>query len=284
MRFPLALALAAGFALPGCALFARQPAEPEPLPPEVVASAAPALTAQLEAGMAAFNRGDMAGYVADLAPKVSYNGLTVDRARLLELNKDLKQDFPDVAGRYESIHVRAGDAGDLVAHSKAVYHGSTQDYYGSGLPATYDETAQLAARYRPAKAGYVSGRMTLVFNDAVVKAGEPFGYIGPSELPVFASARQPYALRLVTGHDQRGARVAFAYGLLPLEAMVVKGKGEEAVGKLRDMPVPSEGLSLPLRMPETAGTYVHFLRLTKLVPGAETILGQVVYTRLVRVE
>lgn len=285
-RFMTALLQVAGaLTLTACAgAFERgEPARP-PLSPEAVASAEPLLKQQLEAGMVAFNRGDMATYLADLAPRVRYNGLTVDRARLIEMNVELKQDFPDVSGAYENIRVRGGDAGDLIAFTKAEYRGKTADYQQSGMPATYEETAQLAARYRPQGEGYVAERLTLTFNDATVRVGEAFGVIGPSDLPALAATEQPYTLRLVAGHDQRGARVGYAYGLLPLEALVEKGKGEEALARLERALVPAEGLTLQGRMPKTPGTYAHYLVLTKLVPGAENILGQLVFSRLVRVE
>lgn len=266
------------------------------LTPAVAAAQSPspaeaAVAASLDASLRAFNAGDFAGFLRDFASRVRYNEFTVPRARLVEINRDLKGTFPDLKMRYDSRRVTAPAPGEVVATTVSTFTGSTPDYEGSGLAARYRESGQVTARYRPVGAGqWRTDTLQVAWNDAFIDIGPAFAMLGFEALPALQPAGRPYRLRLQVGSaDSRpGAGVAYAYMLAPLADLLSKADAEKAYERLQFKPLPPAGLDSRMPTPTPAGTYAHVLVVNKFVsvgPGQPVVpLGQKIYTRVLRVE
>lgn len=261
----------------------------------VVMAAAPAhaqsveqtLKASLDQGLAAFNAGDFEGYLHDFAPRLNYNGLDVDRARLVDINKDLRDSFKNLSMRYERVRVNPMAGDEATATTVAEFTGSTSNYDNSGLAATYRETGQVTALYKKQGDKWVTGQLDVAWNDSFIDIGQPFGVMGFSTLPPLGGASQPFKFRLYVGEDERpGFGVAYAYATAPLKAVIEKEGAEEIFKQLQFKPVPTDGINVELRAPQQPGTYAHVLVINKFWKAGsnESIVGQKIYTRLMRVE
>lgn len=282
MRLATALFAAALVLAPGVAQ-----AAPKPATTTAPADATAAISASLEQGLKAFNKGDFEGYLHDFFPRLSYNGIVVDRARLVEINEDLKKSFPDLVMRYRRVRVNPLGADQATATTVAEFTGKTANYEGSGLPATYREEGQVTALYRKAGAKWATHQLQVSWNDSYIDIGRDFGMMGFSNLPTLASTEQPYRLRLHVGRDDRpGVAVQYAYLIAPMEQLIEKQDAEKVFGTMRFAPLPESGLDRALEAPAKAGTYAHILVVNKVVGFGDNqmILGQKVYTRLLRVE
>lgn len=246
-----------------------------------------ALKANLDQSLTAFNAGDFEGYLHDFGPKLVYNGLTVDRARLVEINKELRDSFPNLKMRYVNTRIRPMSDDEATATTVAEFTGSTSNYDNSGLSASYRETGQVTSLYRRAGEKWLTHQLEVAWNDSFIDIGQVFGAMGFSTLPTLVGAHQPYRFRLYVGEDERpGFGVAYAYTVAPLRAVIEKNGAEEVFKKLLFKAVPKAGVSSELHAPEQPGTYAHVLVVNKFWrSGAnESIIGQKIYTRLVRVE
>jgi hypothetical protein len=218
---------------------------------------------------------------------VSYNGIEVPRARLHEINSDLKQSFGNLKMRYRSVAIN--EMGDLDANVTTVaeFRGSTSNYDATGLPATYVEVGEVTSLYRRTPQGWRSGVMQVAWNDSFIDIGRPFSMLGFTSLPALLGASQAYRFRLHVADDSlEGARVEYAYAVVPLATVISKNGAEEVYKSLRFTPVGREGVDLEVRAPAKPGTYTHVLVLPKLWTRdeQETLLGHKIYTRLVQVE
>ena len=229
------------------------------------------LRATLERGLSAFNKGDFQAYLADFAPTVSYNELRVPKRRLIEVNQDLKEGFPNLKMRFNKIRVRSESPNEAWATTLAEFTGSTRNYDGSGFPATYRESGQVSAFYKRQNGEWITDQVQ----------------VGWTALPTLTGVAQPYRLRLWVGQDYMShERVTYAYTLAPLAAVIDKAGADAIFGKLQFQPLTAKGLDVEMRAPEKAGTYVHVLVMNKTerTRSGERPIGQKVYTRLVRVE
>lgn len=245
------------------------------------------LAARLEAGLAAFDRGDFATYVADLAPRLRYDGVELSRDNFIEVNQELKQSFPNLKARLEALTVKGVGSSEALATVKVAFEGSATSYEGSGLRATYREEGQIATRYRQRGQGWVGEEMRVGWNDSFIDVGEGFGVLGFTTLPTLVGAGQPYRFRLFAGRaPERGIEVRYAYAMVPLARVLAKDGAESVAKELRYQLMPNEGVDQRVRAPQAVGPYVHLLVANQmLVVGAESALvGQKVYTRFVRVE
>lgn len=278
----LLLCLLAATSLAAVPLSAQAQA-PESAPNPAEAS----LRATLERGAEAFNRGDFKAYLADFAPRVRYNELTVDKTRLVEVNQDLKQSFPDLKMRFDKIRVRSQSADEAWATTVAEFTGESRNYEGSGFPATYRESGQVSAFYKRQNGEWITDQVQVAWNDSYIEIGRSFGALGFSALPTLNGVTQPYRLRLWVGHDYMSHEtVTYAYTLAPLAAVLEKASAEKVFSTLSFAPITTKGLDVELRAPDKAGTYVHVLVLNKVqrTRAGEVPVGQKVYTRLFRVE
>jgi hypothetical protein len=275
------LALAALVATPTPVTAQEAPGQSAPNPAEA------SLRATLERGLAAFNQGDFKGYLADFAPKVAYNELTIDRSRLVDINQDLKQVFPNLQMRYQKIRLRAELADEAWATTVAEFTGDTRDYEGSGYPATYREQGQVSALYKRRGGEWITDQIQVAWNDSTIDIGQPFGALGYTTLPTLTGTGQPYRFRLHVGHNYMAQEaVTYAYTVAPMSAVIDKAGSEAVFSALKYAAVPPKGVDVEMRAPQKGGTYVHLLVLTKLqrTQYGEQMTGQKVYTRLVRVE
>jgi hypothetical protein len=245
------------------------------------------LRAQLDRDLDAFNRGDFKGYLADFAPKVSYNELTVTRDQMIELNHELKQTFPNLRMRYDRVRLQADTPDEAWATTVADFSGQTRNYDGSGFPATYHESGQITALYKRVNGQWSTDQLQVAWDDSYIDIGEPFGVLGFSALPTLAGAGQPYQFRLWVGQEyMTNTQQSYAYTMVPLATVLDKKGSEQIFGSLKFAPVPQTGLNLEMHAPEQPGTYVHLLVLNKIqrTRYGEAPIGQKVYTRVVRVE
>jgi hypothetical protein len=246
-----------------------------------------AVAAQLQQDLEAFNRGDFKAYLADFAPKVTYNELTVTRDQMVDLNSELKQAFPNLRMRYDRIRVQADTPDEAWATTVADFSGTTRNYDGSGYPATYHEAGQLTALYKKKNGQWVTDQVQVAWNDSYIDIGDPFGTLGFSSLPTLAGIGQPYQFRLWVGHEfMTSATEAYAYTMVPLATVLDKKGSEQIFSTLKFAPIPPKGLNLEMHAPDQPGTYVHLLVVNKLqrTRYGEAPIGQKVYTRVVRVE
>ncbi|MEB3198513.1 MAG: hypothetical protein VKP62_15050 [Candidatus Sericytochromatia bacterium] len=284
----LSLALALGGRLEARAWGFSAEAQSVATPAEVGPSGAEqALRSHLELSLKAFNRGDFDGYLHDLSPQVTYNGIQVERARLVEINRELKRSFGDLRMRYRAVTVSEMGDGEANVTTVAEFTGTTANYDGSGLPATYSEVGEVTAMYRRAADGWRADTLQVAWNDSFIDIGQPFGVMGFTSLPVLLSAKQPYKLRMYFGDDSMsGARTEYAYSLVPLATVISKTGAEDVYRSLRFTLVPKRGLNVNRAAPSAPGTYTHVLVVPKLWRrgGQESLLGHKIYTRLVQVE
>jgi hypothetical protein len=255
--------------------------------PDTVNPAEASMRAMLERGLTAFNRGDFKGYLADFAPKVSYNELTVDKARLIEVNQDLKQAFPNLKMKFNKIRVRSESPDEAWATTLAEFTGETRNYDGSGFPATYRESGQVSAFYKRQRGEWLTDQVQVAWNDSYIEIGQSFGSLGFTSLPTLTGVTQPFRLRLWVGHDYMShEQVTYAYTLAPLAAVLDKASADAVFSKMTFAPVTTRGLDKEMRAPEKGGTYVHVLVMNKVqrTRAGEVPIGQKIYTRLVRVE
>lgn len=260
---------------------------PEPSAAAVASGTEAALRGNLARSLAAFNKGDFDGYLHDLEATVSYNGVDVPRTRLLEINADLRQSFANLKMRYKSIAV--SEMGDLDANVTTVaeFTGTTENYDATGLPATYMEVGEVTSMYRRTPQGWRSSLLQVAWNDSFIDIGRPFSLLGFTSLPTLLGATQPYRFRLHVADDAlEGARVEYAYALVPLATVISKNGAEEVYKSLRFTPVAPKGVDVEVRAPNKPGTYTHVLVVPKLWnrDDQETLLGHKIYTRLVQVE
>jgi hypothetical protein len=246
-----------------------------------------ALRQNLERSLGAFNRGDFEGYLHDMEATVTYNGIEVPRDRLREINGDLKQSFGNLKMRYKSVAIN--EMGDLDANVTTVaeFTGSTANYDATGLPATYKEVGEVTSLYRQTPQGWRSGVLQVAWNDSFIDIGRPFSMLGFTSLPMLLGASQTYRFRLHVADDAlEGARVEYAYAVVPLSTVISKNGAEEVYKSLRFTPIARTGVDLELRAPSRPGTYTHVLVVPKLWSrdDQETLLGHKIYTRLVQVE
>ncbi|MDB5098791.1 MAG: hypothetical protein JWM80_3212 [Cyanobacteria bacterium RYN_339] len=245
------------------------------------------LKASLDQSLAAFNTGDFEGYLHDFAPQLDYNGLRVDRARLVDINKELRDSFKNLSMKYERIRVNTISPDEAAATTVTEFSGSTTNYDNSGLAATYRETGQVTALYKRAGERWTTGLLDVAWNDSYIDIGQNFGAIGFSTLPTLGGTKQPYRFRLFVGEDERpGFGVAYAYTTAPLKNVIEKAGAEEVFKQLQFKPVPTEGVEAEFHGPDTPGTYAHVLVINKYWKAGnnESIVGQKIYTRLMRVE
>lgn len=255
--------------------------------PDAVNPAEASLRATLERGLTAFNRGDFKGYLADFAPKVSYNELTVDKARLIDVNQDLKQAFPNLKMRFNKVRVRSESPDEAWATTLAEFTGETRNYDGSGFPATYRESGQVSAFYKRQGGEWITDQVQVAWNDSYIEIGQSFGSLGFTALPTLTGVTQPFRLRLWVGHDYMShEQVTYAYTLAPLAAVLDKSSADAVFSKMTFAQVSTKGLDKEMRAPEKPGTYVHVLVMNKVqrTRAGEVPIGQKIYTRLVRVE
>ena len=246
-----------------------------------------ALRANLDKSLQAFNRGDFPGYLHDFAQRLSYNGITVDRARLVEINADLKQSFPNLKMAYKASRINPMGDAEASVTTVAEFTGTTKSYDGSGLAASYRESGEVTAFYKRDGAAWRTDALQVNWNDSFIDIGRSFAVMGFTTLPTLVGVGQPYKARLFVGEDTvPGVGVSYAYTAVPLATVVAKSGAEEVFRALKFQPFPEAGLDTELRAPEKAGTYVHVLVVNKFWRGGsqESLLGQKIYTRLVRVE
>lgn len=245
------------------------------------------LKAVLDRSLEGFNRGDFEAYLSDLWPRVTYNGLIVQKQRLLEINKELKDSFPELGMRYRRVRIQPNGPEEAAATTVAEFTGRTSNYQGYGLPATYREEGQVKATYQKVNGKWLAHQLNVAWNDSYIDVGREFATMGFSTLPTLVGAEQPYNLRLFVGNDTTpGVAVVYAYTLAPLSAMIEKEGAEEIFKALKFRAVGSQGVNTELRAPEKKGTYAHVLVMNKYWRQGkeEMILGQKIYTRLVRIE
>lgn len=269
------------------ASFAAPAAVAAPTPQPASSAIESALKQTLDTSLEAFNRGDFEGYLHDFFPRVSYNGLQVERKRLVEINRDLKKAFPDLQMRYQRMRITPMGDRQAAATTVAEFVGKTPNYEGSGLPATYREAGQVTALYRQVDGRWATHQLQVAWNDSYIDIGHPFSLMGFSALPSLVGAGQPYRVRLFAGNDSRpNVGVQYAYTVAPLSDVLEKEGAERIFGALNFQPLPEGGLKGELVAPADSGTYAHVLVVNKVWDrGNEPIiLGQKVYTRLVRVE
>lgn len=241
----------------------------------------------LDRSLQGFNRGDFEGYLSDLWPRVTYNGLIVQKSRLLDINKELKQSFPELSMRYRRVRIQPQGADEAAATTVAEFTGKTNNYQGYGLPATYREEGQVRATYQKVNGKWLAHQLNVAWNDSYIDVGREFATMGFSTLPTLVGADQSYNMRLYVGNASTpGVAVVYAYALAPLSAMIEKDGAEEIFKGLKFRPVGTQGVNAELRSPAKPGTYAHILVMNKFWRQGqeEMILGQKIYTRLVRVE
>ncbi len=246
-----------------------------------------ALRANLETSLTAFNRGDFPGYLHDFGMRLAYNGITVDRTRLVEINQELKQSFPNLKMAYKSTRIAPMGDAEANVTTVAEFTGSTSSYDGSGLGATYREAGEVTAFYKLTGEGWRTDTLQVAWNDSFIDIGRQFGVMGFTTLPVLLGADQPYRMRLYVGENGvPGVGVSYAYAAVPLATVIAKSGAEDVFRALKFVPFPAGGLDAELRSPMKAGTYAHVLVVNKFWRGGgqESLLGQKIYTRLVRVE
>lgn len=274
----MALALAA---VPAGAALAQGAPEAAPGPVEA------ALRGHLDKSLAAFNRGDFPGYLHDFGMRLAYNGITVDRARLVEINQELKQSFPNLKMAYRSTRIAPMGDAEASVTTVAEFTGSTNSYDGSGLGATYREAGEVTAFYKRNGEGWRTDALQVSWNDSFIDIGRAFGVMGFTTLPTLLGTDQPYRVRIYVGEDTvPGVGVSYAYASVPLATVIAKTGAEEVFRALKFTSFPEGGVDTELRSPATAGTYAHVLVVNKFWRGGgqESLLGQKIYTRLVRVE
>jgi hypothetical protein len=253
----------------------------------VEASSEAAIKASLDESLKAFNVGNFEGFLHDYAPSITYNGMTVDRSRLVEINKELRDSFPNLSMRYDLMRVNALDANQATATTVSEFSGETANYDNSGLAASYHESGQIMAMYQHEGDTWTTHQLDVAWNDAYIDIGQVFGLIGFTQLPTINGANQPYRLRLYVGEDERpGVGVAYAYAIAPLKSVIEKAGAESLFGHLDFKPVPAAGIDRELTAPKEPGTYAHLLVVNKFwrAGANESIVGQKIYTRLVKVE
>lgn len=246
-----------------------------------------ALRGNLDKSLQAFNRGDFPGYLHDFGPRIGYNGLQVDRARLVEINADLKQSFPNLKMAYKATSINPMGDAEASVTTVAEFTGSTKSYDGSGLAATYRETGEVTAFYKRDGASWRTDTLQVNWNDSFIDMGRAFAVMGFTTLPTLLGTTQPYKARLFVGEDTvPGVGVSYAYATVPLATVIAKTGAEEVFRALKFQPFPEGGLDAEFRGPAKDGTYVHVLVVNKFWRGGgqESLLGQKIYTRLVRVE
>lgn len=256
-------------------------------PSDAPNAAEQALRETLERGVAAFNKGDMAGYLSDFAPEVNYNELKIPRDRLVDINVDLKKAFPSLTMRYSKIRVRADSPDEGWATTIAEFSGEARNYENSGYPATYRESGQVSAHYKKVNGEWVTDEVMVAWNDSSIDVGTPFGALGFTALPTLTGVNQPYRLRLVVGHNVfEQTETNYAYTIVPFASVLDQKASEAVFAGLKFQAVPVKGVDVELRAPAKAGTYVHLMVLSKGRHDrmGDALIGQKVYTRLVRVE
>lgn len=281
-RHVLAAAMACAFlGAPVGAAFAQAAAAPGASPVEQ------ALRGNLDQSLTAFNRGDFPGYLHDFGPRLTYNGITVDRARLVEINQELKQSFPNLKMAYKSTRIAPMGDSEASVTTVAEFTGSTNSYDGSGLAATYRESGEVTAFYKRGGDGWRTDTLNVAWNDSFIDIGRAFGVMGFTTLPVLLGVGQPYRMRLYVGEDTvPGVGISYAYAAVPLATVMAKSGAEEVFRALKFSAFPEKGIDEELRAPAKDGTYAHVLVVNKFWRGGgqESLLGQKIYTRLVRVE
>jgi hypothetical protein len=245
------------------------------------------LQQSLDDSLAAFNRGDFEGYLHDVMPRVSYNELTVERKRMVEINSELAKSFPDLAMSYKKLRINTLSADEATAAMVSEFKGSTGNYEGSGMPATYREEGQMTSLYQRVNGKWMTGEMQVAWDDSYIDIGRDFGTIGFSSLPTLVGSAQPYSLRLYAGTDETpGVGISYAYAIAPLSIVLEKAGAERLFNTMKFKLLSPTGLDTELKAPKEAGTYAHILVINKFMRtgNAETLLGQKIYSRLVRVE
>lgn len=256
-------------------------------PAMAVEASETAIRANLDKSLEAFNKGDFPGYLHDFAQRIHYNGITVDRSRLVEINQELKQSFPNLKMSYKTIRISPMGAREATASTSAEFTGSTKSYDGSSLPATYREAGEITAFYKGQGNDWKTDQLQISWNDSFIDIGESFGAIGFTTLPALVGTEQPYRMRLFTGEDGRmSVAVNYAYAIVPLNTVMAKEGAEEVFRALKFQEMPDGGLDMEKHAPKQAGTYAHVLVVNKFsrLGQNERLHGQKIYTRLVRVE
>ena len=246
-----------------------------------------ALRANLDRSLLAFNRGDFPGYLHDFGTRLAYNGITIDRSRMVEINQELKESFPNLKMAYKSTRITPMGDAEANVTTVAEFTGSTKSYDGSGLGATYREAGEVTAFYKRDGQDWRTDSLQVSWNDSFIDIGRAFAVMGFTTLPTLLGARQPYRIRLYVGEDTvPGVGVSYAYASVPLATVIAKSGAEEVFRALKFSEFPARGVDTELRAPERPGTYAHVLVVNKFWRGSsqESLLGQKIYTRLVRVE
>jgi hypothetical protein len=223
----------------------------------------------------------------DFAQRIHYNGITVDRVRLIEINQELKQSFADLKMVYQSVRITPTGPSEAIATTATEFTGKTKSYDGSSLAATYRETGEITAFYKKQGNVWKTDTLQIAWNDSFIDIGETFGAIGFTTLPALVGADQPYRLRMFTGEDGRtSVAVNYAYAVVPLSTVMAKEGAEEVFRALKFTEMPEGGLDLEKRSPKAPGTYAHVMVINKFshFGQQERLHGQKIYTRLVRVE
>lgn len=245
------------------------------------------LEQSLDASLLAFNRGDLQAYTQDLMPRLSYNELNLERTRVVAIDRALQEAFPQLSLRYRRLRVNPVSADEATASVETEFKGHTPNYNGSGMPASYREEGQATALYQRIDGHWLTNQMQVAWDDSYVDVGQTFGIIGFSALPTLAEPGQPYALRLYAGSDDNpGTAVSYAYAIVPLAMLMSPAGASRLYDHLLFRLLPVTGLDSNFRAPKRAGSYVHVLVMNKFVRlgGSETLLGQKVYARLMRVD
>ncbi|HEY9722105.1 MAG TPA: hypothetical protein V6D47_08830 [Oscillatoriaceae cyanobacterium] len=258
-----------------------------------VLAAAPAsaqdasLEQTLNAGLLAFNKGDLQGYVQDLMPRMSYNEIALERTRVLAIDRALQETFPQLSLNYRRMRVNPVSQDEATASIETEYKGSTPNYNGSGMPAVYREEGQATALYQRVDGKWLTGQMQVAWDDSYVDVGQTFGIIGFSVLPTLAEPGQPYSLRLYAGTDDNpGTAVSYAYAIVPLSMLMAPEGASRLYDHMQFRLLPVTGIDASFKAPKHPGSYVHVLVMNKFehLGGSETLLGQKVYSRLMRVD
>lgn len=246
-----------------------------------------ALRGNLDKSLGGFNKGDFETYLHDVDGRLTYNQLHVERSRLLEINRELKSSFPNLKMAYKEIRINPIAAEEATATTVAEFSGQTSNYDGSGLPASYREVGQVTAFYRKDRERWQTNQLQVAWNDSFIDIGREFGVMGFTGLPTLVGVGQPYRLRLFSGDDATpGVGTTFAYAAVPLASVIDKAGAEEVFKALKFAPIDKAGIDVELRAPKREGTYAHVLVVNKAwrLGNNESLLGQKIYTRLVRVE
>jgi hypothetical protein len=244
---------------------------------------------KLSQELASYNKGNFKQSYKLFTEKFRYNGMMTARDTLIQINQETKDSFKNMVMRFKSEpRVTPIDGGKKALVSvEELFTGTTKDYNGTGLSATYREEGLLNRLFVLHKNGWECPEAQLEWNDSSIDVGENFGMMGFSSLSPQMIASQPYNFRLwVSDQDDFMVKTEYTYAVLPMQVMLDTSLSNKAFAELKFTEIASKGVSTTLTAPEKPGFYVHLLIANRYRLGGQggDLLGQKIYTRLFRVE